>query len=171
MHEHDIAFMNEAPKIIMPEDDIAFMKEALKEARKAYKEGEVPIGAVLVFNQKIIARGHNQVELLKDATAHAEMLCIGSGAQGLSNWRLLDTTLYSTVEPCCMCAGAMYLSRIKRLVWGAPDLRHGANGSFVDLFALKYPTHTIEITSGILAEESKALMQEFFRDRRNQKTD
>lgn len=150
--------------------DITFMQEALKEARKAYQEGEVPVGAVLVSNGRVIARGHNQVELLKDATAHAEMLCIGSGAAVLENWRLLDTTLYCTIEPCCMCAGALFLSRVKRLVWGAPDVRHGANGSFCDLFALKHPTHSIEVTSGVLAEISGALIQEFFRERRNQKS-
>lgn len=149
--------------------DSDFMQEALKEARKAYVAGEVPVGAVLVENHKVIARGHNQVELLKDATAHAEMLCIGSGAAALENWRLLDTTLYCTIEPCCMCAGALFLSRVKRLVWGAPDLRHGANGSFCDLFALKHPTHQIEVTSGILADQCGALIQEFFRERRNQK--
>ncbi len=151
--------------------DVAFMREALKEAKKAYKAGEVPVGAVLVLNGKVIARGHNQVELLKDATAHAEMLCMGSGAVALENWRLLETTLYCTIEPCCMCAGALFLSRVKRLVWGAPDVRHGANGSFVDLFALKHPTHQIEITSNILSEECSALMQEFFRERRNKKID
>ena len=150
--------------------DILFMQEALKEARKAYKEGEVPVGAVLVWNGKVIARGHNQAELLKDATAHAEMLCMGSGAAVLENWRLLDTTLYCTIEPCCMCAGALFLSRVKRLVWGALDVRHGANGSFCDLFALKHPTHSIEVTSGILADECGALIQEFFRERRNQKS-
>ena len=155
----------------MTELDIAFMQEALKEARKAYKEGEVPVGAVLVLNNKVIARGHNQVELLKDATAHAEMICIGSGAQALENWRLLDTTLYCTIEPCCMCAGALFLARVKRLVWGAPDMRHGANGSFCDLFALKHPTHSIEITSGVLTDVCGTLMQEFFRERRNQKLD
>lgn len=151
----------------MLQTDEDFMREALKQATKAYKEGEVPIGAVLVFEGKIIARGYNQVELLKDATAHAEMLCIGSGAQALDNWRLLNTTLYCTVEPCAMCAGALFLSRIKRLVWGAPDLRHGANGSFFDYFALKHPTHAIEVTSGVLAEQSAALLQDFFRKRRN----
>jgi tRNA(adenine34) deaminase len=152
-------------------DDLFYMQEALKEAGKAYQKGEVPVGAVLVFQNKIIARGHNQVELLKDATAHAEMLCIGSGSAALENWRLLDTTLYCTIEPCCMCAGAMFLSRIKRLVWGARDLRHGAHGSFVDVFSLKHPTHHIEITPGIMQEACGAIMQEFFRERRNKKLD
>jgi tRNA(adenine34) deaminase len=147
-------------------DDLFFMGEALKEARKAYKEGEVPVGAVLVFNNKVIARGHNQVELLKDATAHAEMLCIGSGAQALESWRLLETTLYCTIEPCAMCAGALFLSRVKRVVWGAPDLRHGANGSWIDLFVHKHPTHQIAVTPKVLVEECAALMQDFFRERR-----
>jgi len=147
------------------------MREALKEAHRAYKGGEVPIGAVLVFNQRVIARSHNQVELLKDATAHAEMICIGSGGVALENWRLLDTVLYCTVEPCCMCAGAMFLSRIKRLVWGTPDVRHGANGSLVDLFSLKHPTHSIEVTSHVLQEECATLLQDFFRAKRNKKID
>lgn len=151
--------------------DDFFMREALKEAKKAYKEGEVPVGAVLTLNQKVIARGHNQVELLKDATAHAEMICLGSGGVALENWRLLETTLYCTIEPCCMCAGAMFLSRIKRLVWGAPDVRHGANGSFCDLFVLKHPTHKIEVTPHVMEGECAAIMQEFFRERRNKKSD
>lgn len=148
--------------------DEYFMHEALKEARKAYREDEVPVGAVLVFEGKVIARGHNQVEMLKDATAHAEMLCIGSGAQALDNWRLLNTTLYCTIEPCVMCAGALLLSRVKRLVWGAPDLRHGANGSWIDLFAHTHPMHTLEISSGILADECGAILQDFFRMRRRE---
>lgn len=151
----------------MNEQDAHFMREALKEARKAYSEMEVPVGAVLVYEGKVIARGHNQVELLKDATAHAEMLCIGAGAQGLDNWRLINTTLYCTIEPCAMCAGALHLSRVKRLVWGAPDVRHGANGSWVDLFALTHPMHKIEVTSGILADECAAILQDFFRKRRD----
>jgi tRNA(adenine34) deaminase len=155
----------------MDDVDAFFMNEAIKEARKAYREKEVPIGAVLVWNNKIIARCHNQVELLQDATAHAEMLCIGAGAGALANWRLLKATLYCTIEPCTMCAGAMFLSRIKRLVWGAPDPRHGANGSLVDVFALPHPTHQIELRSQVMAEECKALMQDFFRERRNQQVD
>lgn len=149
-------------------DDTHFMREALKEARKAFREEEVPVGAVLVFENKVIARGHNQVEMLKDATAHAEMLCIGAGAQALENWRLLNTTLYCTIEPCVMCAGALLLSRVKRLVWGAADIRHGANGSWMDLFSYVHPTHHIEITSGVLADECGAILQEFFRKRRDE---
>jgi len=106
--------------------DEKFMLEALKQAKLAFQNDEVPVGAVLVHQGHVIARGYNQVELLKDATAHAEMLCLTAGTSAMEDWRLLDTTLYCTIEPCAMCAGAMFLSRIKTLVWGAPDIRHGA---------------------------------------------
>ncbi|MBJ7448948.1 MAG: tRNA adenosine(34) deaminase TadA [Parachlamydiales bacterium] len=146
--------------------DQYFMFEALKEAKKAFKKEEVPVGAVLVQNDKIIARGSNQVEMLKDATAHAEMLCLTAGSSALSNWRLLKTTLYCTLEPCTMCAGAMLLSRIQTLVWGAPDLRHGANGSWIDLFTNDHPFHQIEVRSRVLEEECSLLMRSFFQTRR-----
>ena len=155
------------PFQIQPEnDDERFMLEALKEAWKAYKSKEVPVGAVLVKEGRIIARGFNQMEMLNDATAHAEMLCITAGEAALENWRLLETTLYSTIEPCSMCAGAMLLSRVKRLVWGAPDIRHGANGSWVDLFAMDHPTHKIEIQKGVLKEPCAVLIRDFFKKRR-----
>ncbi len=146
--------------------DVQFMEEALKEALKAYEKDEVPVGAVLVFENRIIARGHNQTELLQDATAHAEMLCLTAGASQMSNWRLTDTTLYCTLEPCCMCAGALLSSRVKRLVWGAKDLRVGANGSWIDIFSQKHPMHEIEILSGVLEEESAALLKKFFQQKR-----
>ena len=159
--------MNPFPFQIAPSsDDESFMLQALKEAWKAYQEDEVPIGAILVQDQRVIAKGYNQVELLKDATAHAEMLCITSAAAALSNWRLSNTTLYTTVEPCSMCAGAIFLSRVGRLVWGAPDLRHGANGSWTDLFALKHPTHEVAVTSGILSEPCTELLKSFFKAKR-----
>lgn len=145
------------------------MREALKEAKKALQKDEVPIGAVLVQNGKVIARGHNEVELLQDATAHAEMICITAGTTALENWRLTDTTLYCTLEPCAMCAGAILNSRITRLVWGAPDLRVGANGSWVDLFAIKHPIHTLEITPRVLEEECAYLMKSFFEATRKKK--
>ncbi len=148
------------------QDDMRFMQEALKEARKAFAMDEVPVGAVLVHRGRVIARGHNQVETLQDATAHAEMICITAGENALQNWRLLDTTLYCTIEPCTMCAGAMLLSRVGRLVYGAPDIRHGAAGSFVDIFAAKHPTHTLAIERGIMKEECASILQEFFRKRR-----
>lgn len=154
--------------IIPQNDDERFMLEALKEAWKAFQKEEVPVGAVLVHNQRVIARGHNQVEMLKDATAHAEMLCITAGEVALDNWRLADTTLYCTIEPCCMCAGAMLLSRIPNLVWGAPDLRHGANGSWVNLFEKPHPMHAIKIRKGILQMHCACMMRDFFQKRREE---
>ncbi|HSX26393.1 MAG TPA: tRNA adenosine(34) deaminase TadA [Chlamydiales bacterium] len=151
------------------ERDVYFMREALKEAKKAYEKDEVPVGAVLVHKNKIIARGYNQVELLQDATAHAEMLCLTAGASTLGNWRLAETTLYCTLEPCCMCAGALLSSRVQRLVWAAPDVRLGANGSWIDLFAQKHPMHTLEITPRILEAEAADLMRMFFQEKRKKK--
>lgn len=150
----------------MKEEDERFMKEALKEARKAYANGEVPVGAVLVQNGKILTRGHNQVELLQDATAHAEMLCVTAAASFIGNWRLEGMTLYCTLEPCAMCAGALFASRIQRLVWAAPDLRLGAHGSWVNLFDKNHPMHTIEVTGRVLEEESALLMKTFFQELR-----
>lgn len=158
------------PFTIIPEnDDERFMLEALKEAYKAYLADEVPVGAVLVKAGRVIARGYNQVEMLKDATAHAEMLCITAGETALDNWRLEETTLYVTLEPCSMCAGAMFLSRIQNLVWAAPDIRHGANGSFINLFDKQHPTHSIQVKSGVLADYSAHLLRDFFEKKRKAK--
>jgi len=155
------------PFLITPRnDDEKFMLEALKEAWKAFQANEVPVGAVLVQEGRVIARGYNQVEMLKDATAHAEMLCITAGETTLENWRLLKTTLYCTLEPCVMCAGAMFLSRIPNIVWGAPDLRHGANGSWINLFDKSHPMHTISVRKGILEEYCATLMKDFFQKQR-----
>ncbi len=155
------------PYEIVPEDDDErWMVEALKEAWKAYQAKEVPIGAVLVHEGRIIARGYNQVEMLNDATAHAEMLCMTAASGALHNWRLADTTLYCTTEPCTMCAGAMFLSRISRLVWGAPDIRHGAGGIWINLFDKKHPMHSIEIKSGVLGDISSEILRSFFQMRR-----
>lgn len=149
-------------------EDEAFMLEALKEAWKAFNAKEVPVGAVLVKNKRIIARGHNQVEQLMDATAHAEMLCITAGEAALENWRLAETTLYCTLEPCTMCAGSLYLTRIARLVYGAPDIRHGAFGSLIDFGKVKHPTHEFPIEKGVLAPYSAELMRLFFQKRRKE---
>lgn len=153
-------------EIVPQNNDEIFMLEALKEAWKAFLKDEVPIGAILVKEGKIIARGHNQVELLQDATAHAEMLCLTGGEVFLENWRLLNTTLYCTLEPCMMCAGAMHLTRIARLVYGAPDLRHGVSGSWINIFKEKHPIHNFEIISGVLQDAAKELMVNFFQKRR-----
>ncbi len=155
--------------IIPKDDDERFMLEALKEAWKAFNANEVPVGAVLVKEQRVVARGYNQVEVLKDATAHAEMLCLTSGEAALENWRLKGTTLYCTIEPCAMCAGAMFLTRIDALVWGAPDIRHGANGSWVDLFSENHPMHEIVVRRGVLQEFSSQLMKDFFQLQRKKK--
>lgn len=158
------------PYSIIPQsEDEKFMLEALKEAWKAFLRDEVPVGAVLVYKNRIIARGYNQVEMLKDATAHAEMLCITSGEAALENWRLAETTLYATIEPCCMCAGALMLSRVPTLVWGAPDIRHGANGSWINVFEKVHPMHTITIRKHILEEYATLLLRDFFQKQRQQK--
>lgn len=156
-------------RITPQNEDETFMIEALKEAWKAFQKEEVPVGAVLVKDKHVIARGHNQMELLKDATAHAEMLCLTAGESAVENWRLAETTLYCTIEPCIMCAGAMFLTRIPVLVWGAPDLRHGVNGSWFDLFEKKHPMHSIQVRKGILQDYSSQLMKEFFQIQRQKK--
>lgn len=144
------------------------MREALIEAKKAFHSAEVPVGAVLVYQDQIIARAHNLVEASQDACCHAEILCLKEGSRVLGNWRLSGATLYCTLEPCSMCAGALLLSRLEALVWGAPDLRHGANGSWVDLFAYPHPTHFLAIRSGVLSEESAQLLRDFFSLRRQE---
>lgn len=144
-------------------DDEHFMKHALREAQEAYHEGEVPVGAVVVINNKIIARGHNQVERLNDPTAHAEILAITSACGYLGAKYLPDATLYVTIEPCHMCAGALYWSKLKRVVFGAKDIKQGY-GFF---FGNKNPFHPkTEIIPGVLAEESAKLIKEFFKERR-----
>lgn len=148
--------------------DEYFIRQSLVEAGKAFDKGEVPVGAVLVVQNEIIARAHNLVESLGDPTAHAEMLCLKMGAEVLSNWRLLNATLYCTLEPCPMCAGAMIHSRLHRLVWGAPDLRCGAHGSWVNLLDVRHPIHKLETVSGVLAEECAELMRTFFKLRRQE---
>lgn len=151
--------------------DEMFMQEALLEARKAFEQDEVPVGAVAVFQGEIIARAHNQVEALQDASAHAELLCIREASKVLGNWRLLGVTLYTTLEPCVLCAGAILSSRVERLVWGAPDIRQGADGSWVPLFSFSHPMHKVEITKNVLQDLSAALMKAFFQEkRRNEKT-
>jgi len=148
-----------------------FMLEALKEAKKAFDADEIPIGAVLVYNNKIIARGHNQVETLKDATAHAEMICLSAAAYYFNDWRLKNTTLYCTLEPCIMCAGAIITARVEKLVWAAKDIRVGANGSFINIFEKKHPIHNLEIEKGILEKLSSDLMQRFFKEKRKKLLD
>jgi len=148
--------------------DQEFMHEALLEARKAFAKGEVPIGAVLVRDRQIIARGHNLREEQADPTAHAEILALREAAGRLGGWRLPDTTLYVTIEPCPMCAGALVQARVSRLVYGAPDFKAGAVHSLYTITEDDRLNHRLEVTGGILAEESAELMQLFFRSRRKQ---
>lgn len=138
------------------------MSEAIKEAGKAFEADEVPVGAVIVHKGKIIARAHNQIKLLKDPTAHAEMIALTQAASHLASERLIDTTLYSTVEPCSMCAGAMILGRIKRLVYAAADPKTGAAGSVINIVDNRRLNHRISVTGGVLAEQSAAILKEFF---------
>jgi tRNA(adenine34) deaminase len=145
----------------------AWMKEALNEALRAYDAEEVPIGCVIVKNERIIARGFNQVEVLRDATAHAEMIAITSASEAVDNWRLLDTTLVVTVEPCIMCFGAALLSRVSRIIYGAPEPRFGACGSQISLHQQKGFQTPPEVIGGVMEEDCRALLQEFFKQRRN----
>lgn len=146
--------------------DQIYMSEALKQAQKAFDLDEVAIGAVIVYKRKIIARAHNQTRLLYDPTAHAEMIALTSAANFLKSERLLNCTLYATIEPCAMCAGAMVLARIKRLVFAAADAKSGACGSIMDVLANRKLNHRVSVTRGVLAEESAALISEFFRKQR-----
>lgn len=145
------------------------MKEALKLAHIAYKEEEVPVGAVAVYKDKIIAKGYNQVELLSDATAHAEILTITAAMNYLKSKWLYKSTVYVTIEPCVMCAGALMLSRIQRLVFGAFDSKAGAFGSKLDINSLKL-NHNIKVKTGILEEECAGILTDFFRNKRKQKS-
>ncbi len=153
----------------MMERDEFFMQQALREARKAFDKDEVPVGCVIVKDNQIIARGHNAVEGLKDPTAHAEILCIGAAAAYLDNWRLIDADLYCSLEPCLMCAGAIQLARLRRVIWAAPDLRLGAGGSWINVFQQKHPFHEVEVHSGICCHEAEKLMKDFFLMKRKQK--
>lgn len=147
-----------------PED---FMKEALKEAQKAYDKGEVPVGAVIVHRGEIIGRGYNLNESANDPTAHAEIMAIRQAAEALKSWRLLETEMYVTTEPCSMCAGAIVLARIPRLFIGAMDPKSGACGSLMNITQDDRLNHTVEIHTGILEEESSKLLKAFFKDLRN----
>jgi len=152
--------------IIDLQSDQYFMGEALRQALKAYEAEEVPVGAVVVREGRIISRAFNQVELLKDATAHAEMLALTAAEEAVGDWRLNDCTLYVTKEPCPMCAGAIVHVRIGRVVFGAGDPKAGAAGSALNL--LQFPTfnHRCEITSGVREPECRDLLQSFFAEQR-----
>ncbi len=142
------------------------MQEALILARKAEAEGEVPVGALVVRDGAIIGRGWNHPIAVHDPTAHAEIIAMREAAQKLNNYRLTNTTLYVTLEPCAMCAGAMVHARVKRLVFGATDPRAGAAGSVFNLVQTAYLNHRLEVTGGVMAEECGEILKQFFVDRR-----
>ncbi|HEY3198475.1 MAG TPA: tRNA adenosine(34) deaminase TadA [Nitrospirales bacterium] len=146
----------------IPDADILYMTLALEEARTAAAAGEVPIGAVLVVDQSVLSRGRNQRENRQDPTAHAEMIALRSAAETMQSWRLLDSTLYVTMEPCVMCIGAAILARIKRLVFAVRDPKAGACGSIFNIPKERRLNHHLEVSEGILEQESRELLQEFF---------
>ncbi|MCR4440557.1 MAG: tRNA adenosine(34) deaminase TadA [Peptococcaceae bacterium] len=144
-----------------------YMKEALQEARKAMKNGEVPVGAVVVLNGEIIGRGHNRRESAHDPTAHAEILALREAGKKLNSWRLNGAVLYVTLEPCPMCAGAVLQSRIDRVVYGADDPKAGSAGTLLNILQFPGFNHQVKITGGVLAGEAAALLREFFERQRD----
>lgn len=144
------------------------MMLALAEAQHAAALGEVPVGAVAVFDGQVIGRGYNAKETDTDPTAHAEILALRQAATHLHNWRLIDVTLYCTLEPCPMCAGAMIQARLSRLVYGAKDVRFGAHGSVIDILSQGIFNHQVTVTAGVLEGEAAGLLQEFFRQLRQE---
>jgi tRNA(adenine34) deaminase len=153
--------------MIEPRGDEYFMRKALRLARKAYDADEVPVGAIVVRGDKIIARAHNQVELLKDATAHAEMLALTQAEAAVGDWRLTDCDLYVTKEPCAMCAGALVHTRVRRVIFGCADPAAGAAGSVVNLLQMPTLNHRCDIAAGILENECAGILRVFFRERRD----
>jgi tRNA(adenine34) deaminase len=147
-------------------DDEAGMRAALREARASLEADEVPVGCVVVHDGVVIGRGRNQVEALQDATAHAEVIAIGAASNALGSWRLSDCTLYVTLEPCAMCAGAIVLARLGRLVYGATDPKAGACGSVLDVIGERRLNHRVPVTHGVLSGECGELLREFFRRKR-----
>lgn len=150
--------------------DETFMREALRLAEKARAAEEVPVGAIVVRDGKIISRGYNQVELLKDATAHAEMLALTAAEAAFGDWRLTDCDLYVTKEPCPMCAGAIVHTRIRRVIFGCADVRAGAAGTVMNLLQHKSLNHQTQVTS-VLQNECAAILQDFFKKQRNRRSE
>ena len=145
-------------------DDEYFMRRALAQAEQAYAEGEVPVGAVAVRDGRIIASAYNQVEMLKDATAHAEILVITQAENALGDWRLDEVDIYVTKEPCAMCSGAMVNARVRRVVFGMYDPRSGCAGSAMNVTSFPGMLHLVQASGGVLETECKALIQDFFRE-------
>ena len=153
---------------MLSQEDERWMKLALEEAIKALQADEVPIGAVVVADGKLIARGHNRPISTNDPTAHAEILALREAASRMGNYRLPEAALYVTVEPCLMCVGALVQARIKRLVYGAPDTKGGAISSTLDIASLRGLNHRFDITSGVMEKECRHLLQSFFRGKRGE---
>ena len=151
---------------VLIRDDEQGMRAALREARAAAAAGEVPVGCVIVHDGMVIGRGRNQVEAFNDPTAHAEIVAIGAASDTLRSWRLTDCTLYVTLEPCAMCAGAIVLARLPRLVYGASDPKAGACGSVLDVIHERRLNHRAAVEHGLLADECGALLKEFFERKR-----
>jgi tRNA(adenine34) deaminase len=149
--------------IILRVEDETYMREALAEAEKAYQKGEIPVGAVAVKEGVIIGRGHNQKEELNDPTAHAEMTALRQAGQALGGWRLTGVTLYTTLEPCPMCAGALVMARAERLVYAVEDPKSGACGSVLDIVRSPHLNHQLKVRGGVLAEEAQGVLDRFFK--------
>ncbi len=143
-----------------------YMRQAIAEAKKAFEKDEVPVGAIIVYDNKVIAKAHNQREMLLDPTAHAEMIAITQASAYLQNWRLSDTTVYVTLEPCTMCAGALVQARVKNLVYGAKDEKQGACESTVNLVNDPRFNHRMNVISGVLEDECSMLLKQFFLEKR-----
>jgi tRNA(adenine34) deaminase len=148
------------------ENDVRWMRIALGEAERALERDEVPVGAVIIRDERVIGRGHNQVESLNDPTAHAEIIAIGAAGSFLSSWRLEGASIYVTLEPCAMCAGAIVLARLERLVFGALDPKAGACGSVLNITEAPSLNHRVSVHSGVLAEEAGSLLRTFFEKKR-----
>ena len=161
--------MTDSPPPLLLTSDDHFMREALRLARKAARQDEVPIGAVIVHQGRVIARSWNQVETLKDATAHAEKLALTQAESALGDWRLADCDLYVTKEPCPMCAGAIVHCRIRRVIFGCPDGKGGAAGGFWNLLQAPNLNHRCEITPGVLGDECVTVLKDFFAEARKRK--
>jgi tRNA(adenine34) deaminase len=163
-----MTFNGNLPMLLKPKTDEDYMRMALAQAQKAAAIGEVPVGAVVVIDDQVVARAYNQVEMLNDATAHAEMIALTQAASAIRNWRLTPAVLYVTKEPCPMCAGAMVNCRLGRVVFGCPDPKGGAAGSALCLTNFPGLLHEVAVTGQVLEFECRELIQEFFRNRRQE---
>jgi len=159
---------DEAGKSVLGDTDERFMRVAIEAAKIAEENGDVPIGAVIVYKNQLIGKAYNQREQLKDPTAHAEIIALTQAAAALQSWRLTGCAMYVTLEPCPMCAGALVLARIDRLVYGCDDPKTGACKSLYNIVQDERLNHRVEVTSGVLADDCSKLLQDFFQHRRNE---